>query len=120
MATYAARHQQIAKANGLRLVAYEGGLSLDTARLQPDQQKILGSFYTRMSNDPRMGGIYERMAGAFAAAGGTELVHFRDVDRPSKNGWWPVLDNVYRTSSPRFDALVRMADRARKANPPSP
>jgi hypothetical protein len=115
MATFAARHAAIARANKLRLVAYEGGLALETARLDPERQTLLGAFYTRLSTDPRMGGIYDRMAGAFAAAGGTELLHYRDVDVPNKHGWWPVLDNIYKTSSPRFDALVRMADRARKA-----
>jgi hypothetical protein len=115
MATFAAMHHRIAKENGLRLVAYEGGLALETARLDADRQQSLGVFYTRLSTDPRMTGIYERMAGAFAAAGGTELLHYRDVDVPNKHGWWPVLDTIYQTSSPRFDALVAMANRARAA-----
>jgi hypothetical protein len=115
VAQAAARHQKIAHDNGLRMVAYEGGIDLSTRRTDEDDQKILTEFYDRLVADPRMGAIYEKMAGAFAAQGGTLLLNYYDVSPGSKYGYWGVLDSIYQTSSPRYDALVRVAARARAA-----
>jgi Ca2+-binding RTX toxin-like protein len=57
-------------------------------------------------NDPRMGTLYSQMASDFSANGGGELVAYQDTGGPSVWGHWGVLDNIYQTSSPRYDALL--------------
>ena len=99
----------IAKANGMKLVAYEGGLHAVATIFPdgPDQNDFL-SLIMRMQADPRMPALLLKMAADFAAAGGTEVTYFNDVGAWTKFGSWGLTDNVYQGSA-RYDALKKIA-----------
>lgn len=103
----------VARQNGLRLVAYEGGIDLSTAL--GSQGEEVAALFRRMQADPRMGPIYTEMASDFSAAGGTLLNPLIDVDA----GLFGTLKSIYDTGSPAWDALVA-AQKQAKAEPPPP
>lgn len=115
MADAAAKHAKIAKANGMRLVAYEGGVSLVPKQAAPEDFADLSNFFQRLVDDPRMGDIYDAMESAFAASGGSLAVNFKDIGVGDKYGYWTMIPGLYETSTPRYRFLVKAADRARAA-----
>ncbi|WP_294391036.1 calcium-binding protein [uncultured Sphingomonas sp.] len=96
----------LAKANGLDLQAYEGGAHLTAAKFPASIQGEITDFFARLMNDPRMGNLYTRMADIFEDVGGSTLVSYFDVGDSDKYGYWGVLDNIYKTGSVRYDALI--------------
>lgn len=99
----------VASANGLSMVAYEGGIDLTAFHYDTAQQPIILDFFKRLLADPRMGDLYQQMASGFSAAGGDELTAFNEVGKTSVWGSYGALDNIYQDSSVRFDALVAAA-----------
>jgi len=99
----------IAQNYGLDMVAYEGGAHLTADRYAAADQPTMVAFIGALMNDPRMGDLYKSMADTFYAAGGTTMVAFDDVGNNSKYGYWGVLDDIYQTSSARYDALLQEA-----------
>jgi len=49
------------------------------------------------------------MVADFAAAGGTLLTAMNETGTNGTSGYWGVLDTIYDTSSPRYDALLAAA-----------
>lgn len=103
-----AHHAGVAEANGLRLVAYEGGAHLLADEFPSSVREEITEFIESLMEDPRMGVLYTKMAESFAAQGGAELVAFNDFGDYNSHGSWGVLDSVYDEDSPRYDALVAL------------
>jgi len=110
LAGYLVYQRKVAADNGMAMVAYEGGAHLTAAGFPPAMQAEVESFFERLNADPRMGELYVKMAAMFHAAGGTELTVYSDFARPGVWGDWGVLASVYDDASPRWDALVAVAD----------
>jgi len=112
----------VAEKYGLTLVAYEGGASLSASAFPTSVQGEVSSFISRLMNDPRMGALYTQMVNEFSVAGGAELNAYSDSNPNKIGGYWGVLDTIYQTSSPRYDALVAAAKAADAVAqlPPSP
>jgi Ca2+-binding RTX toxin-like protein len=92
---------------GLNLVAYEGGNSLQSFQYASSaEQDEIATFYRTLAHDPRMGDLYTKLVADFVAEGGDDFVAFNDVGLSSKWGSWGVLDSVYQSGSPRYDALL--------------
>ncbi|WP_420140254.1 calcium-binding protein [Sphingomonas sp.] len=107
------RQAAIAKANGMTLVAYEGGAHLTPATYTGEERTLMMDFIDRLMNDPRMGDLYTKMVDVFKAAGGETLIAFTDTSDNRASGYWGNLDNIYVESSPRYDALKAAADDAK-------
>ena len=98
-----------AQSAGLNLVAYEGGASLETTRFSTTDRATVKAFFGKLMNDPRMGDLYTKLVENFKAAGGSEFLAFNDVSGNVTGGYWGVLDSIYDSSSPRYDALIAEA-----------
>lgn len=96
----------VAQANGLNLVAYEGGISLGNVRWDAADKPVIQDFFNRVLADPRMGELYTKMLADFAAAGGTKFVAFNDAATPSEWGSYGMLGSIYDNGSARNDALL--------------
>jgi Ca2+-binding RTX toxin-like protein len=107
--------QNIAARNGLALVGYEGGLGLTAYQFADADQPDVLALFAALEKDPRMGDLYARMVSDFAANGGSGLNQFNDVGSPSKWGNWGVLESIYDTDRPRYDALVEASLAAKAA-----
>ena len=107
MAKTYAYQADVARRNGLSLVAYEGGIDLSAAL--GSQGEDVAALFRRMQADPRMGPVYTQMASDFGAAGGTLLNPLIDVDA----GLYGTLKSIYDKGSPAWDALVAAQRRAR-------
>ena len=90
----------------LNLVAYEGGFGADATKYTGADQDTMVAFMQRLVADPRMGQLYTKMVTDFTAAGGTELNDFGDTNPVNKYGAWGILNSIYDTGSPRYDALI--------------
>jgi Ca2+-binding RTX toxin-like protein len=101
-----AKSGQIAAANGLEFVTYEGGTSLSTTRWATADKAAVQDLFNRMFADPRMGDLYAKEIAAFKAAGGTLFTNFNDVGTPGDSGSWGSLSSIYSDSTPRYDALL--------------
>jgi len=101
-----AKSGQIAVANGLNLVAYEGGLSVSTVRWAAADKATVQDLFNRMLADPRMGDLYSKEIAAFTAAGGTTFTAFNDTGAPADFGSWGALMSIYASGSSRYDAIL--------------
>jgi len=101
-----ARSGQIAKANGLELVAYEGGLGVSTIRWAAADKPTVQDLFNRMLADPRMGDLYTKEIAAFKAAGGTTFAAFGDTGAPNDFGSWGALNSIYSAATPRYSAIL--------------
>lgn len=96
----------VAKNNGLKLVAYEGGANLTPEAFPTGEKAEVSAFIGRLLNDPRIGPLYTKMAQIFQSVGGTVLAAFKDVGANGAYGYAGLLDDIYQKSSPRYDALL--------------
>jgi len=95
-----------AQSAGLSLVTYEAGAALDTSRYPVADRAAVQDFFGKLMNDPRMGDLYTKLVADFKAAGGTDFLAFNDISGNSTSGYFGVLDSVYDSHSPRYDALI--------------
>jgi Ca2+-binding RTX toxin-like protein len=95
-----------ARAAGLDLATYEGGISVSTTRWDTADKATVQDFFNRLLDDPRMGDLYTKLIAAFKAAGGTEFLAFNDAASPSDSGSWGMLNSIYDDGSERYDALL--------------
>jgi Ca2+-binding RTX toxin-like protein len=108
-AAFYASQGAIAQQYGMDLVAYEAGASLTTAVYSGQDRIDVNAFFGKLLNDPRAGELYTQMIHDFTAAGGTLLTAMNETGTNGTSGYWGVLDTIYDTSSPRYDALVAAA-----------
>lgn len=101
----------IARKYGLNLVAYEGGVDFNAANFSAADQPVIMDFFARLSADPRMTAIYDKMIDAFSAAGGTLLNAYTDAQSDRTGGLFGTLKSIYDNATPAWSALVqRQAD----------
>jgi Ca2+-binding RTX toxin-like protein len=104
-----AKSGAVAQANGLSLVAYEGGVSLGTTRFAAADKPAVQDFFNRLLADPRMGQLYTKLVHAFSDAGGSDFVAFNDVATPSDAGSYGMLASIYDSGSVRNDTLLALS-----------
>lgn len=108
-------HNDFAVAEGLALVAYEGGAHLvPNSGFSGGDVATMLAFFETMTADTRMGTLYTRMMTEFRALSeAEELIIYADSGQPGDAGLWGMLDSTYDSSSPRYDAAA-----AFQASPP--
>jgi hypothetical protein len=103
-------HQKIARAHGLRLVAYEAGQHF-VGVAGGENHAGLTKLLQAANAHPRMHELYTRYYAGWEAANGDLLCHFSSVGQWSKWGSWGLLqyaDDDPR-SSPKFMATMEWA-----------
>ena len=98
-----AYHAEVARQNGLDLVAYEGGPHLFSSF---ETTRDLTDFFSKLNRDKRMGELVTKMLDLFKDAGGTRFAYFADVEPYTEFGFWGALESVYQKRSAKFDAIT--------------
>ena len=95
---------------GLNLVAYEGGIDLTTvANGYGPNAGLIQAFVYRLHADPRMESLYSLMVMGFSAFHGILLNAYTDT-----GAGYGMLDSIYSTGSPEWNALITAEVAARK------
>ena len=103
----------IARKYSVKLVAYEGGQSLVSSNVLPQNEAAVTQLFTRVNRDPRMGDLYRRYFEIWYQAGGDLFLPFVAVGSWSKYGSWGALEYVHQdpATSPKYQALLEAAAR---------
>ena len=109
-------HAEVARANGLDLVAYEGGQHL-SALGEAMNNKALVEILIAANRDPRMGDIYTDYINHWTQAGGKQHNFFTSVGRYGRYGSWGHLEtyNQDPATAPKYLAALKWA--AQRAQP---
>ncbi|MBE9125275.1 cellulose-binding protein [Coleofasciculus sp. LEGE 07081] len=102
---WTANYIDLAKQQGLDLIAYEGGQHL-VGHLGVEDNKAITNLFIAANRDPRMGDIYREYFTKWNELGGGVFANFSDIGKPSKWGSWGNLESLYQQSSPKYDALL--------------
>jgi hypothetical protein len=105
-----------ASAAGLPLVAYESGQTLVDYYHQHGALEIL---YQTANHDSRMGTAYLTYFNGWKALGGGMINNFADISQDSTYGYWGALNNVWQTSSPKYNALLSYINETSTIPPPA-
>ncbi|WP_324282287.1 Ig-like domain-containing protein [Cyanobacterium aponinum UTEX 3222] len=92
---------QLAKEQGLSLVAYEGGQHLVDKTATPE----IIDLFAKANRDPRMGEIYKEYFQTWFNMGGGEFINFSDVGSYGKYGYWGLTEGLNQ-SSPKYEAVM--------------
>ena len=93
----------LAKEEGIQIVAYEGGQHLTPYGAIGDRAIV--DLFIKVNLDPRMGQLYREYFDVWKAQGGGVFVNYNDISTPSKWGSWGAKENLYQQSSPKWTAL---------------
>ncbi|WIY23442.1 hypothetical protein [Parasedimentitalea psychrophila] len=97
-------HAEIAAAQGLDLIMYEGGSHV--VGIGPMvEDKALTGFFTHLNYTPEMGALYAELLAGWQALGGQMFTAYVDVATPAKWGSWGTLRSL-DDNNPRWNALV--------------
>lgn len=97
-------YSQLAQAQGLQLLAYEGGQHLVGASGIENNQAITDLFIAA-NRDPRMGQLYAGYLQQWGLDGGGVFANFTDVATPSKWGSWGIKESLYQPNSPKAQVV---------------
>jgi hypothetical protein len=100
-----AQHVELAKKEGLQLLAYEGGSHV-TGINGTENNDAITKLFIAANRDSRMGDIYKEYLNKWYELGGGLFMHFKDVSEPSKWGSWGLREYADQTSTPRWDAVM--------------
>lgn len=100
-------HAALAERFGLKLVHYEAGQHLNG--LTPGRGHLNTQLKIAAQQDPRMGDVYRRMVGHSRAKGARLMVHFTDIEKPGKFGFWGLWDDVNSPDGPRPTVMTEAA-----------
>ena len=105
------KHAEVARANGLDLVAYEGGQHL-SALGEAMNNKELVDLLISANRDPRMGEIYTDYINHWTQAGGKLHNFFTSVGRYGRYGSWGHLEayNQDPATAPKYLAALKWAE----------
>jgi hypothetical protein len=108
---WVAQQARVAQANGLELIAYEGGQHL-TGVGPPLNNAAINGLFDKANRDPRMGELYATYLEGWRKNGGQLFVHFTDCSAPSQWGRWGALEwlEQARAQAPKFDAISRFIE----------
>ncbi len=104
-----ARQSQVAKARGLRLLAYEGGQHL-VGHGGAENNKQLEALFHAANRHPRMKGLYLDYLAGWQRNGGSTFVVFSSVGKYSKWGSWGILeyDGQPADEAPKYQAIMEL------------
>ena len=102
-------YAEIAEAENLQLLAYEGGQHLVGKKGLENNQAVTDLFIAA-NRDPRMGEAYHEYLEQWYELGGDLFINFSDIQTPSKWGSWGALESVNQDSSPKWSAIVDYID----------
>ena len=101
-------HKELAKQQGIELLAYEGGQHLVGVG-GPANNKRLNDLFDAASRDPRMGTLYKNYFNTWIKEGGALFMHFSDIGNYSRFGRWGALEIATQQNSPKHDALIQIS-----------
>ncbi|MFN5513563.1 MAG: cellulose-binding protein [Cyanobacteriota bacterium] len=102
-----AAYKTLADSKGIQLIAYEGGQHLAPVR-RVGQNAAIVDLLIKANRDPRMGQLYDQYLAQWQKTGAGLFTHFTDISQPGRFGSWGALTHVQETSSPKYDALLRV------------
>lgn len=102
-------HATLARAQGVQLLAYEGGQHLVDVGA-PANVDAINTLFDAANRDARMGTLYRSYLADWGSLGGGLFMHFSNVGSYSRFGRWGALEMGSQTTSPKFDALMSVAD----------
>ncbi len=97
------RYITIAKAENLKLIAYEGGQHLVDKSKNPKIENL----FAKANRDPRMGEIYSDYLSKWLELGGAEFVLFSDVSSYTKFGYWGLSEQLNQLS-PKYSTVLQL------------
>lgn len=87
------RHGEIARAHGLKLMAYEGNLHLNPIPAFADKQQLVKPFFEAITRSPDSAVVMQQNLAAFAAAGGSLACLYNLSSGPGNGGFFGVVDS---------------------------
>jgi hypothetical protein len=104
-------HAEVARHNGLDLVAYEGGQHLSALGEAMNNRELV-ELLIQANRDPRMGDIYTDYINHWTKAGGKLHNFFTSVGRYGRYGSWGHLEafNQDPSTAPKYLAIQKWAD----------
>jgi hypothetical protein len=103
MASYA----ELAKQEGLELIASEGGVSLRGINGAENNPKLV-EFFSQGNRDPRMGEIYKQYIQKWNELGGGLMTHYSDIGRYDRFSNFGLLEHVKQPGSAKYNALLEL------------
>jgi hypothetical protein len=102
----------VAKARGVKLIAYEGGQHL-SGIFGAENDAALNTLFDAVNRHPRMKSVYTRYLDAWKANGGELFVHYVNCMTYSKWGRWGALEALDqpREKAPKYDALMSFIEK---------
>ena len=106
LASVFAYQASVAAKNGLKLVAYEGGVDFGAYNFSEAERPEITAFLAKVQADPRMGDLYTQLIAKFAEAGGTLNTFLADAAADAIYGNYGTLKSIYDAPTPAWQALV--------------
>ncbi|MBE1282088.1 MAG: hypothetical protein GJ676_02135 [Rhodobacteraceae bacterium] len=100
---YLSYHMTVAQAQGLDLIAYEGGTHLAGVGPIVDDEELT-AFFIQFNYTPEMALLYEELLAGWFASGAGLFMAYSDVRNPTRWGSWGAL-RYLSDDNPRWDAL---------------
>lgn len=97
------RYINIARAENLKLIAYEGGQHL----VDKSKNAQIENLFKKANRDIRMGEIYEEYLSKWLELGGGEFLLFSDVSSYTKFGYWGLSEKLNELS-PKYSAVLSL------------
>ncbi len=98
----------LAKANNLKLIAYEGGQHMVGLGPAMDNQ-VLETLLKNCNRNPRMADIYRDYFNVWTETGGSLFCYFGSTARWSKYGSWGILESYNAAPTPKYRAIIEWA-----------
>jgi hypothetical protein len=96
-----AAYHALAKAHGVKSIAYEGGVDLGQDAATTDIKNKIASHY-----DARMKAITAKYLQSFYAGGGDEFVYYELAYTPNPHGHWGLTDSTLDLAQPKYLGAV--------------
>lgn len=102
------QHADLARKNGLALIAYEGGQHLVVGSGDKERDKRLFELFREANRDPRMGRLYLDQHRNWAEAGGGLHVYFNLMSLYGNWGFWGLSETMAQTpeEAPKLKAVL--------------
>ena len=93
---------------GLKLIAYEGGLGLESSRMPADKEPQVTALFLAVNRHPRMREAYLKYLNMWKASGGGLFMHYYDVGLFTKYGSWGALEyqNQNPSTAPKYLGIM--------------
>lgn len=111
--TWVRDNARVARAYGVRLVAYEGGQHLVSAYVAPQHEPAVTALFLAVNRNARMYDLYRRYFEVWHEEGGELFLPYYDADVWSRYGSWGALEYIHQdpATSPKYQAIVDAAAR---------